>query len=867
MADSFDVVVVGGGPGGYVAAIRAAQLGARTALIEKDRLGGTCTLRGCIPTKALLQSSELYHSVRDGARFGVIAQQVTFDMAAAQERRVKIVDQLSSGIGTLLRSNGVTVLNGTATFTARGTLRVDGREVPAGDIVLATGSAPATAPIEGVENTISSDGILELREVPKRLVVIGGGVVGMEWGALYAALGTEVTVLEMMPQILPMVEADLVRIYLRHFEKLGGRIVTEARVGEVARARGGLQVRFDAAGESQAVAADVVLLATGRRPYTDGLGLQEAGIESESGRIVVDRQLRTSRDHVWAIGDVIGGVMLAHVASYEGVCAVESIATGHPRIPDYHAVPNCIYTDPEIANVGLGEREARERGLEVHVGRFPLSASGRALTLGQTEGAVKVVTDAREGTILGVQIVGPRASDVIAEATLAVQERLTVEQLDLTIHAHPTMAESFLQAALAAEGRAVEIPNRRRAAAPAAASAAEPRFPQASARVPPAPQVQAAPTKEEARVARTAERSAAKEVTAAREGTLPPAQPAAIQLSVDPRKLEMSRKHRDDLLGLYRLMCLIRRFEERAQVEYTRAKIGGYCHLNLGEEATVVGGIVPLKAGDYIYTSYREHGHAIARGVDPKAVMAELFGRETGVAHGRGGSMHIFDLSHRFMGGYGIVGGHLPLAAGAGFAIKYQQQPDIVFCMFGDGATNIGAFHESLNFAKVFKLPVVWFCVNNQYGMGTAVERASAVPAIYRRACAYDMESVRVDGMDVLAVLKQTAEFVEKTRQDSEPRFIEAVNYRFRGHSVVDPDKYRPEEEKQKWLKSDPVVRFEHEMEQAKVATEEDFKKIREEIEDEVDEVVRFADESPNPPVEELYRFLYSEETQRLFNG
>src|SRR5439155_18322318 len=245
-------------------------------------------------------------------------------------------------------------------------------------------------------------------------------------------------------------------------------------------------------------------------------------------------------------------------------------------------------------------------------------------------------------------------------------------------------------------------------------------------------------------------------------------------------------------------------------------------HLNLGEEATVVGGVVSLKPGDYIYTSYREHGHAIARGVDPKFVMAELFGRETGTSHGRGGSMHIFDYKHRFMGGYGIVGGHLPLAVGAGFSIRYRRDgprgvpaksqasrgSDIVFCMFGDGAVNIGAFHESLNFSKVFKLPIVWFCVNNRYGMGTPVEAASAVKDIYQKACAYDMESIQVDGMNLREVLLRTSEMVEKTRADSEPRFVEALCYRFKGHSVVDPDKYRSAEDKETWRKADPIVFF-----------------------------------------------------------
>ncbi len=867
MADSFDVVIVGGGPGGYVAALRAAQLGARTAIVEKDRLGGTCTIRGCIPTKAMLQSSELYHALRDGAAFGVEASGISFNMQAANQRRDKVVDQLSKGIGSLMKAGGVTVLKGLGTLTGRDRLKVGEQEVTAKDIVIATGSAPATIPIKGVEHTINSDQILELQEVPRRLAVIGGGVVGMEWGALFASLGTEVTVLEMMPQILPMVEADLVGLYVKHFKGLGGQVVTEARVSEVKKAKGGLGVVFEAGGEQRKADADVVLLATGRRAFSDGLGLEELGVETEKGRVVVDDHLRTSVDGVWAIGDVIGGIMLAHVASYEGVCAVENIAGHKDRKPDYHAVPNCIYTDPEIANVGMTEKDAREAGIDVSVGRFPLAASARALTLGQPEGAAKVVADAREGTILGVALVGPRASDVIAEATLAVQQRLTVDELDLTIHAHPTMAESLLQAALAAEGRAIDIPNRKRSE-PAPRAAARSENPKETA---PVAKADVGSSPRSAGEGQEGGRGAAQGNGSGRPpsdaGRMPkPARPA-LEFDGDPSQIEVRPQDRGDLLKLYRLMFLIRRFEERAQLEYTHAKIGGYCHLNLGEEATVVGGIVPLKPGDYIYTSYREHGHAIARGVDPKAVMAELFGREGGVAHGRGGSMHIFDYSHRFMGGYGIVGGHLPLATGAAFSIKYRKEKDVVFCMFGDGATNIGAFNESLNFSKVFGLPVIWFCINNQYGMGTAVERASAVKEMYRKACAYDMESVRIDGMDLLGVIKQTREFVEKTRDDSQPRFIEAVNYRFKGHSVVDPDKYRSDEEKKKWLKSDPVVLFEHQLEEAKVATEDDLKRIREEVENEIDEVVKFADKSSNPPVEELYRFLYSEDSEALFRG
>jgi pyruvate dehydrogenase E1 component alpha subunit len=527
--------------------------------------------------------------------------------------------------------------------------------------------------------------------------------------------------------------------------------------------------------------------------------------------------------------------MLAHVASYEGLCAVDNIVGHANRIPDYHAAPNCIYTDPEIAHVGLGEKDAKDQGLDVKIGRFPFAASGRALTLGQSEGFVKVIADAGSGRLLGAHIIGPRATDLIAEATLAIQNGLTLDQIDLTIHAHPTLPESLMEAALAAQGRAIHIPNRRLAGStpPPALRATSPHGGEATATSP-----------------ASGENG---EVKATVKSASPPP-PTAIT----PKALELKKENRDFLLGLHREMQLIRRFEERAQEQYTKAKIGGYCHLNIGEEATVVGGIHALKLNDYIFTSYREHGHAIARGIEPRAVMAELFGKETGTSHGRGGSMHMFDSKLRFMGGYGIVGGHLPLAVGGGWAVRYRKEKDVVFCMFGDGATNIGAFHESLNFSKVFNLPVVWFCVNNRYGMGTPVEAASAVADIYKKACAYDMESIQVDGMDLREVMLKTSEIVEKTRADSEPRFIEALCYRFKGHSVVDPDKYRSAEDKEKFRKADPIVAFEHELEQSGLADEDYFKTVRQEIDAQVQDVIKFADESPDPRPEDLYKYVYS---------
>src|SRR5215510_7431865 len=319
MAGPFDVVVIGGGPGGYVAALRAAQLGAKTAIVEKDRMGGTCLVRGCIPTKALLQSSELYTMARGGQPFGLVAERVGFDWPVAQKRKTAVVDQLVKGVEGLLKAGGVTNIKGAARLAGNGVVDVGGEQIQAKDVVIATGSAIARIPLPGAELTIDSDQILELKDVPKRLAVIGGGVVGMEFAAMFAALGSKVTVLEMLPQVLAMVDADLVNVYTKHLAGLGGEIHTSSKVSEVVKAgSGGLQVRFSTGGEGGVVDADQVLLAVGRVPYTQGLDAEKAGVKLDRGRVVVDERLHTDADGIWAIGDVIGGIMLAHVASYEG---------------------------------------------------------------------------------------------------------------------------------------------------------------------------------------------------------------------------------------------------------------------------------------------------------------------------------------------------------------------------------------------------------------------------------------------------------------------------------------------------------------------------------------------------------------------
>ncbi len=317
---------------------------------------------------------------------------------------------------------------------------------------------------------------------------------------------------------------------------------------------------------------------------------------------------------------------------------------------------------------------------------------------------------------------------------------------------------------------------------------------------------------------------------------------------------------KEPLLKLYREMLLIRRFEEKTAEMYQAAKIGGFCHLNIGEEATIVGTISALRPADYVYSTYREHGHALAKGLDPKAVMAELFGKETGTSHGRGGSMHLFSQEHRFYGGYAIVGQALPIACGSAYSINYQGTDEVVMSIFGDGATNIGAFHESLNVAKLWHLPIVFVCVNNLYGMGTAVNRASAVTEIWKKACAYDMTGERVDGMDVLAVRRITDQLLAQAREKHEPSLLECVTYRYRGHSMSDPDTYRGKDEIKEWQTRDAILSLGEHLKKQKMLTDDEIHRIDEEVTAQVEDAVKYAEESPDPDPKDLYRDVYAGE-------
>ncbi|HZU06857.1 MAG TPA: dihydrolipoyl dehydrogenase [Chloroflexota bacterium] len=459
-----DVCIIGAGPGGYVAAIRAAQLGMKVALVEREELGGVCLNKGCIPTKALLRTAELLAAFRRAADWGIHVENVRLDYPAAVQRRDAVVRSLRQGVAGLLKSQGVQVLAGQGRLQGPRTVEVthDGttQTVEARHIVVATGSAPAIPPIPGADNpalVITSDDALALRELPRSIVVVGGGAVGAEWADIFHTFGCEVTLLEMMPTLLPTEDEEIGRTLARVFTRRGIKVLTGARVLAIETgANGGAVVHYTADGREATVEGERVLMGVGRKPLTAALGLEAVGVRLDQGWIPVDDSLQTNVPGIYAIGDVTRHQLLAHVASHQGIVAVERMA-GYNRRVDYNRVPNCIFTHPEVASVGLTEARAREAGYRVRVGRFPLAALGRAQTHGETEGLVKVVADERYGEILGVHIVAAAASDMIAEATLAMQLEATVDELAQTIHAHPTWPEALAEAALATKGLALHL--------------------------------------------------------------------------------------------------------------------------------------------------------------------------------------------------------------------------------------------------------------------------------------------------------------------------------------------------------------------------------------------------------------------------
>ena len=463
MSLELDTVVVGSGPGGYVAAIRAAQLGKKVAIIEKDAIGGVCLNVGCIPSKALINIGHRYQESLNSEIFGVTAENVQIDFAKAQQwKDEKVVKTLTSGVEMLLKKNKVEIIRGTAFFNGTHQIRVlDGDNAQSytfKNAIIATGSRPIE--IKGFKygkRVIDSTGALNLTSIPKKLVVVGGGYIGSELAGVYANLGTEVTILEGSPSILPQFDKDMIKLVEDNFKSKNVAIVTNAMAKEAKETADGVSVTYEVDGASTTIEADYVLVTVGRRPNTDDLGLLVANVDvNERGVITVDNQGRTSQKHIFAIGDVVPGAALAHKASYEAKVAAEVIAGKNSEI-DYIAIPAVCFTDPELATVGYTEKEARDLGIDVKVSKFPFGANGRALSLNQTEGFVRLVSDKATGTLLGGQVAGVGASDVIAELGLAVEARMNLEDLSLTIHAHPTIAETVMDASELSLGLPIHI--------------------------------------------------------------------------------------------------------------------------------------------------------------------------------------------------------------------------------------------------------------------------------------------------------------------------------------------------------------------------------------------------------------------------
>lgn len=463
----FDLCVIGAGPGGYVAAIRAAQLGASVAVIEKGDLGGTCLNIGCIPTKTLIAGAELFHKAGNAEEFGVkISGKITADWKTMQSRKSSVIEKLRNGIAALLKAAGVTVIAGTASFKDRKTLVVSTGKgnktdtIQAGSIIIATGSAPLMPGfIPRSKRILTSTELLEIKKIPKSLLVLGGGVIGCEFACLFNELGTEVTVVEMLPSILPTQEKEVSRTLTQYMKKSGINILTGTPMESINASANAVSGKVG----DKRVSAEFMLVSIGRQPVSDGLCLENAGVKTDDkGWIPVDSRLKTNVPGIYAIGDITGTVwQLAHWASAAGICAAENSCGKTPHFNDINT-PGCIFTVPEVASVGLTTEQCKEKGIEIQSGKFPFAALGKAMAINETDGFCKIITDSETDQILGVHIIGPHATDLISEAVPAMNLEITAAELGKAIHPHPTLGEVMMEAAHAVHGESIHVAVRRR---------------------------------------------------------------------------------------------------------------------------------------------------------------------------------------------------------------------------------------------------------------------------------------------------------------------------------------------------------------------------------------------------------------------
>ncbi|MCA0171139.1 dihydrolipoyl dehydrogenase [Bacillus sp. RAR_GA_16] len=471
MAEEYDLVIMGGGTGGYVAAIRASQLGLKTAIVEKRELGGTCLHRGCIPSKALLRSAEVYATAKHGEKFGVMAKEIALDFKKVQERKQGIVDQLHNGVKHLMKQGKIDVFEGFGRILGPsifspmpGTVSVEmnnGEEnemlIPK-NVIIATGSKPRTLPgleVDG-EYVMTSDEALRMESLPSSIIIVGGGVIGIEWASMLVDFGVEVTVLEYADRIVPTEDKDISKEAHKLMKKKGIKLFTGAKVmGDSLTKDQGVSIQAEHEGETKTFTADKMLVSVGREANVKNIGLENTTIEVDKGVIQTNEYYQTKESHIYAIGDVIGGMQLAHVASHEGITAVEHLADQDPEPIDYTQVSSCIYSSPEMASVGLTEAQAKEKGHNVKIGKFPFKAIGKALVFGESDGFVKIVADADNEDLLGVHMIGPHVTDMISEAGLAKVLDAASWEVAHTIHPHPTLSEAIGEAALAVDGKAI----------------------------------------------------------------------------------------------------------------------------------------------------------------------------------------------------------------------------------------------------------------------------------------------------------------------------------------------------------------------------------------------------------------------------